>query len=215
MRCDKGDEMGLYTLFERCLSADYVHVENGGDYAVEREGSMLYIFLEHSRGGEDWKNNIDFPAKPYKRMGKTVWYAHRGFLRVWKSLEEHVAKHVLDKTADGVTVVGYSHGGALAVLCHEYVYFNRHDLRGRLWGYGFGSPRVIWKPSAEVVRRYENFTVVRNPDDAVTHLPPSVLGYRHVGKILDISEKGSYSPIDAHRQENILRELSGKGFDEL
>lgn len=204
--------MKLYRLFERCISADYVHVENGGDYSVSKEGEHLYIFLERSDGYEDWKNNLDFPIKAYKRMGKTVWYAHRGFLKVWKSVESHIAEYVLDLDVKRVTVAGYSHGGALAVLCHEYVYFNRPDLRYSLKGYGFGAPRVIYNPDGEVKKRWENFTVVRNPDDAVTYLPPAFLGYKHMGKMLDISEKGSYSAIDAHREENILKELKNGGW---
>ena len=97
------------------------------------------------------------------------------------------------------------------MLCHEYVYFNRPDLRNKLSGYGFGAPRVIWKPSEDIAGRWQNFTGVRNPDDAVTHLPPAFLGYRHMGSVIDISPKGSYSPIDAHREENILNELKRVG----
>ena len=200
--------MTLEELFHRCLNADYVHVENSGDYAIERDRDTLYIYLEHSNGNEDWKNNLDFPARPYKRMGKTAWYAHRGFLRVWKSVEESLADVILTTTASNIVVAGYSHGGALAVLCHEYIWFNRPDMRKNLLGFGFGAPRVIWKPNDGIKERWRRFTLVRNPDDAVTHLPPEFLGYRHVGNILNISEKGSYSPIDAHREENILKSLT-------
>jgi len=199
--------MRIDMLFEKCISANYTHVENAGDYAVEKIGADLYIYLERSDGSEDWRNNLNFPRRAYERMGKTVWYAHRGFLKVWKSIEKYIADAVFDPDVKRITVVGYSHGGALAVLCHEYVYFNRPDLRKSLFGYGFGAPRVIWKPSAEIAERWDNFTVVRNPDDAVTYLPPEFLGYRHMGAMLNISKKGSYSPIDAHREENILKEL--------
>ena len=199
--------MRIDRLFEKCVTANYIHVENGGDYALQRFGSDLYIYLERSDGGEDWKNNLNFPKRAYRRMGKTVWHAHRGFLTVWKSIENYIADAVFDQSVRRVTVVGYSHGGALAVICHEYIYYNRPDLRENLFGYGFGAPRVIWKPSPEIAERWENFTVVRNPDDAVTHLPPELFGYRHVGKMLNISKKGSYSPIDAHREENISKEL--------
>ena len=199
--------MRLDLLFENCVNADYSHVENAGDYALVKKGDELYIYLERSDGAEDWKNNLDFPMRAYKRMGKTAWYAHRGFLRVWKSIEEYVSDAVLDSDIHKITVAGYSHGGGLAVLCHEYIYFNRPDLKNRLLGYGFGCPRVIWNPDKDIEKRWENFTVVRNPDDAVTYLPPEFMGYRHMGRILDISKKGNYSPIDAHREENILKEL--------
>jgi len=57
------------------------------------------------------------------------------------------------------------------------------------------------------MRRWERFTVIRNLDDLVTHMPPAVLGFSHVGELLEIGEKGRYSRVDAHRPENILAEL--------
>ena len=57
--------------------------------------------------------------------------------------------------------------------------------------------------------RWHDFYVIRNIDDAVTHLPPSLLGFRHVGNMIEIGEAGKYSSIDAHRAENYLYELGG------
>ena len=200
--------MDLYRLFKRCLNVSYNHVENSGDYAIERIGNTLYIYLEGSDGIKDWWNNFDFPARPYKRMGRTVWYAHRGFLKVWKSIEKHVAMYIADKSVDSVITVGFSHGAALAVLCHEYIWYNRPDIRNSIYGYGFASPRVIWGiPNGSIKCRWQNFTVIRNIDDIVTHVPPLLLGYHHVGAMKKIGESGRYSRIDAHRPENILYEL--------
>ena len=195
-------------MFERCLNIRYTHIENAGDYALDYKCGTLYIYFEHSNGGEDWRNNFDFPAKPYRRMGTSIWLAHRGFLRVWKSMEEHLAEHIKDPVFKNIITVGYSHGGALATLCHEYIWYNRKDLRESISGYGFGAPRVIWGATSGLYqKRWERFTVVRNIDDAVTHLPPAALGYFHVGKMLEVGERAKYTAIDAHRSENILREL--------
>lgn len=196
--------MKLSELFEKCISVPYIQVENAASFAVERRGTALYLYFEQSRGAADWKNNLDFPARPY-RDGACTWFAHRGFLKVWKSAKEHVAGAIADPGVHSVTVVGYSHGAALAVLCHEYVWFHRPALRQRLLGYGFGCPRVVWGVAPK--ERWEQFTVIRNRNDLVTHLPPAALGYCHVGKMLKIGEKGRYSPVDAHRPENILAEL--------
>ncbi|MBQ2293894.1 MAG: hypothetical protein II258_00815 [Spirochaetales bacterium] len=49
--------------------------------------------------------------------------------------------------------------------------------------------------------------MVRNIEDVVTHLPPAALGYRHVGKMLEIGAKGRYSDVDAHKAKNIEKEL--------
>ena len=198
-------DMKLYELFKRCLYIPYFQTGKSANYATEIKDGILYLYFEKSDGENDWKINFDFPAVPYRRMGKTVWFAHRGFIKVWKEIEEKVKADIFNRKIEGITCVGSSHGAAIAVLCFEYAWFNRPDLKENLFGYGFGCPRVIWGEIPD--DRWENFTVVRNIDDTVTHLPPAVLGYKHVGKILEIGQKGRYTPIDAHRQENILTEL--------
>lgn len=200
--------MTLYELFALCLHIPYSQVGNSANYAVKRERDTLYLFFEGSDGKNDWKNNLDFPVKPYKRMGKTVWFAHRGFLRTWKEIEPFLANKIADKSVRKIVVAGYSHGGALAMLCHEYVWYHRPDLRTVTEGYGFGAPRVFWGVrTAELRSRWKTFTVIRNVDDLITHLPPAFLGFSHMGTLLKIGKKGNYSSIEAHLSKNILNEL--------
>ena len=195
-------------LFKKCISMPYITVENGASFAAERLGSALYLYFEQSRGTTDWRNNLDFPAKPYQRENDALWYAHRGFLRVWKSAEEQVAPELRDPCVRKLVIAGYSHGAALAVPCHEYAWYYRPDLRPRMAGYGFGCPRVVWGIlPPKVKRRWARFTVVRNLGDPVTSLPPCLLGYTHVGRMLEIGARGRYEGVDAHRPENILKEL--------
>ena len=201
--------MNLWELFRRCISRPYIRVENDGDYCVETEGSTLYIYFEDSNGTTDWKNNFDFPAKPYKRMGKTVWFAHRGFMKVWKTLEAHLSPYIMDESIEKIITVGYSHGAAIAVLCHEYIWYNRPDLRENIFGYGFGCPRVFWGIKTHSLKeRWRNFTVIRNLDDIVTHVPPAIFGFSHVGNIMKVGKRGKYSAVDAHRPQNIIEELN-------
>ena len=200
--------MQLYALFSECVHIPYATAGLSANYAVRRENDTLYIFFEKSHGAADWKSNLDVPAKAYKRMGKTVWFAHSGFLAVWKEIEPMLAEVIADTSIRKIVIVGYSHGAAVAVLCHEYVWYNRPDLRDATFGYGFGCPRVFWGiQHPDLKRHWKNFTVIRNIDDLVTHLPPIWLGYSHVGKMLQIGKKGKYCPVDAHRAENILEEL--------
>lgn len=201
-------ESVLHRLFSQCLEAPYITVENQGSFAVRKKGCHLTLFFEKSSGVTDWKNNLDFPCVPYRDMG-TLWFCHRGFLKVWKSIEPYLIKTIQDSSIRRVTVVGYSHGAALAALCHEYIWFHRPDLRGHLVGFGFGCPRFYWGllPRQALLRRWDTFFPIRNGRDIVTHLPPVFLGYRHVQKVLPVGEKNKYSPIDAHRAENYLLEL--------
>lgn len=200
--------MTLSSLFERCLHISYTRVGRSADYARERIGSTLYLYFEASDGAADWKSNLNFPAKPYRRMDGPVWFAHRGFLQVWKTIEPYVADDIADPTVKAIVLVGYSHGAAVAALCHEYVWYHRPDLRKAMRGYGFGCPRVFWGISSSACRRrWAQFCVIRNIDDIVTHVPPAILGFSHVGKMLEIGTRGTYSRVDAHRPENILAEL--------
>lgn len=200
--------MKLYEILLQCISIPYSKIGASANYAVRRKQGTLYLFFEKSDGKTDWKSNLDFPAKPYKRMGKTAWFAHRGFLKEWKELEPTLAEYIADSRVEKIVIAGYSHGGAIAMLCHEYVWYHRPDLRATTEGYGFGCPRVFWGiQTAELKRRWEKFYVIRNVDDIVTHLPPALLGYSHVGKMLKTGTRGKYSAIQAHYAENILTEL--------
>lgn len=192
-------------LFKRCLNAKYTTVSEGGDYAVEINGDTLSLLFEKSDGREDWINNFDFPAKPYKNMEQS-WYCHRGFLKVWKAIEPHVADHIMNPEIRKIEIIGYSHGAAIALLCYEYCIFNRPDAEVR--GVGFGCPRVFWGAvPKEVKARFENFQVIRNGIDIVTHVPPAVFGFRHISKIVLIGDGDSRGPIKDHYPSEYLKHL--------
>lgn len=204
--------MHPYDILQQCLVVPYFRHGATADYAAVRTGGSLYLYFEDSNGRGDWKRNLDFPAKPYRRQKDGLWFCHRGFLRVWKDLEPVLAPMIADSSVRRIVVAGYSHGAALAVLCHEYIWFHRPDLRGALEGWGFGCPRVLWGPMPQsLYRRWDTFITVRNVPDLVTHLPPSLLGYHHVGTMLEIGAKGRYSPTEAHLAENYLHELQAAG----
>ena len=198
--------MTLAHLFTKCLHAPYVTGRRGADLYVERQGSTLYLYFQCSNGARDWLNNLDFPVRAFACEDGKCLYAHRGFARVFEAVIPAVEEAASDSAVRAAVTVGYSHGAALVVLCHGYLWHNHPPLRGRLTGYGFGCPRVLWGriPHREI---WDSFTVIRNLNDIVTHVPPACWGYRHVGHTLQIGEKGRYSSVDAHRPENILREL--------
>ena len=200
----------LLSLFRRCLYATYIHVGQGADYAIERRGHTLYLLFEHSNGEEDWKSNLNFPARAYQN-GNERWYVHRGFLAVWKAVRDEIEAAVAAAMAQAplaeIVCVGYSHGAARCGLATEdmvYLYGERLSV----CGYGFGCPRFVFgRLPAATGQRFTCFTVIRNRPDAVTYLPPALFGYRHVGGLLEIGEKGRYSPIDAHRPEAYISSL--------
>jgi len=197
----------LRALFSQCLSRTYTNVENSASFDIVNENGTLFIFLEASHGREDWDNNLNFRIQPYDDMAP-VWYCHAGFLKVFKSLLPYIMPHILDPQTRRAVITGYSHGGALAILCHEAMVFHRPELVQHVKTFAFGAPRVLFGSVPEAVRkRFSELYLIQNTGDAVTHLPPAILGYRHVGNKILIGQKGAYSPIDAHRPESYLAAL--------
>lgn len=194
--------MNLYNAMKECLSAPYVHVENGGDFYALRDGETLKLYFEWSDGKEDWKNNFDFPAKPYKHMNH-LWFCHRGFLKVWKSIEPYLVPEIVSPEVKRIEIVGYSHGAAIALLCYEYCIFNRPDCE--VEGAGFGCPRVFWGIVPKKVKeRFNNFKVVRNGRDIVTYVPPVLFGFRHISEIVEIGQRNI---VVDHFDTEYLKEL--------
>ena len=197
----------LNRLFRECLHRSYRETDDAVSWDFFRRGNTLYLYFEPSNGTRDWINNFTFHAVPYREM-QPEWQCHAGFLKCWKSVKPHVEALISDATLSRVIIVGYSHGGALAVLCHEFVYFHRPDLQKSIYGFGFGCPRVLYGClPEEIAERWRQFYVIRNADDLITHLPPRVLGYCHVGNLVTIGESEDYNSIDAHRPESYLRAL--------
>lgn len=203
----------LFEQYIRCLSFKkrYKHLENGASYIVVPDGNKLYIYFQWSKGAKDWVNNFRFlarPVRPYKDLRDGMWFCHGGFLEVWKSIEPLVADEIRNIKYDYIEVGGYSHGAAIAQLCYEYIKYHRQDVVVK--GVGFGCPRVVWGilPSA-VKTRFEGFKVVRNCKDIVTHVPPVIFGFRHVGEIIKI---GSFSEgmFDDHRPELYIESLESE-----
>lgn len=201
----------LYSLFLKTLNGNYIKLrEEAASYRAERRGKTLFLFFEKSNGAMDWRNNLDFPAAPYRDMEER-WFVHRGFLRVFKALEPQIAPMVADRSVEKIVISGYSHGAALALLTHEYCMFHRPDLAEKIFGYGFGCPRVVWGVCGKKIKaRFDCFTVVKCGRDLVTHLPPALFGYRRVGKLIEVGEKYSMGMIGAHRPESYLFALKPK-----
>lgn len=185
----------LSKLFHECAyDVVYQQVGDSVNYAFVEEDDTLYIYFEGSNSISDWVRNFLFPSKPYKDMDIT-YRVHRGFLAAWKEVEDIIIAKICEDTDDGqykykhIVVVGYSHGGALAGFCHECVWFWRPDLRENgLEGYGFEAPRFYagWHVKKELKERWAKFTVIRTNNDIVTHCPPWLFRFTHVGSILKV-----------------------------
>lgn len=197
--------MTLYEIFESVLNAYYLHTNEGISYSMKiYNEDTLVILFEKSNGRRDWSTNFNFLSKNVKG----IFYAHRGFLRGFNNVKPYISPCICDKTVKRIMIAGYSHGAALALLTYAYAVTKRPDIKPYITGYGFGCPRVIYgNPRKEFYNLFANFTVIRNCRDIVTHLPPMLLGYRHVGQLRHIGRHGWYGFIASHRAESYEIEL--------
>ncbi len=197
----------LEEYFIACLEASYQTVEGGVDFAVERNGDVLFLFFEQSRGAEDWMKNLQFQAVPYREM-HPMWKCHAGFLQAWKCVLPHIEAVMQEPGIRRVTLIGYSHGAAIALLCHEWIWYHFPHLRKNLCGFGFGCPRVLYGClPPRIAKRWRSFFIIRNGRDAVTHLPPAVMGYCHTGSLIEIGQGSERGAVDDHRPRSYLEAL--------
>ena len=163
---------------------------SGVEYAIHRRGSQLTIVFRGTDSAADWRSNFRFARKviPYDNESTRV-RVHEGFLTAYKS--PRVRGRILqcwDDSIQKVRVTGHSRGAALAVLCGlDIQYHHPHCCLEVLL---FGCPRV---GNAAFAQSYNKrvFTTfnVRCGSDLITHLPPALLGYRHVGVKIHIGPR--------------------------
>mgnify|MGYP002521530496 FL=1 len=201
-------------LFEICQDPwDWKTVGDHVNYKTTLIRKTLFIFFQGSQEKIDWVRNFSFKRKPYKDM-PIEYKIHGGFLAAWKEVEDTIGTLISDKTAvTRIIICGYSHGAALAALCHEYCWFHREDLDdgNNLIGFGFEPPRIFGSkevPSA-LMERWANFTTFINCRDIVPHLPPKCFGFSHVGKIAYLGSlaRPKYGIFQSHYQASVDFEL--------
>lgn len=214
----------LDKLFENCAyNIKYEQIGKNVNYAFVEDGETLYIYFQGSSSIFDWVRNFLFFKRPYKRMNIT-FFVHSGFLSAWKEVENIISNKILEKVPlqDGhydykfkkIISVGYSHGGALSGLCHEFVWFNRPDIRNNIFGVGFESPRFYRGlfVNKKLKERWENYIVIRNHFDIVTFLPPRLFLFTHVGTVCTLNQTSTVNYkrpkcIGAHYPSAVLESL--------
>ena len=170
-----------------CLVKD---AASGVEYTVHRnsEDTLTIVFRGTDSMG-DWRGNFMFARKaiPYGNTASPV-RVHRGFLNAYKSprVRQRILPLIGHHTKK-VRIAGHSRGAALAALCALDIQY--HYPHCCLQVLLFGCPRVGNKAFAKSYDRrvFQTFNV-QNGGDPVPHLPPALLGYRHVGVRLRVGK---------------------------
>lgn len=166
----------MFTYLKEIKHSQFKTAGNDVQYIITVNDSEknIYIWFEESCGKVDWKNNLNFPVKIYKKQ-KSCLKAARGWGDAWKSCKDQIAAEYLQtlmKHFEYDTVIcGWSYGGAVAVLAAEDIYYRTgRKPHVRTWG----APKVLWgRKTQKYVRSccasYAQFTHV---NDCVPLLPP-------------------------------------------
>lgn len=196
------------SLFKTCVSIPYDSAGSDVNYKLVRNDSVLNIFFQGSDSALDWINNFKFRAKPYDGMPNS-WKCHGGFLQCWNIAKPFIEEVLYDTSITDIIITGYSHGAAIAALCHEFCWYNRPDIRNNIRGYGIGCPRIFahWAVPKSLKRRWANFFVVRKDNDLVTHVPFKLLRFSHVSRPIVIGSRKDENMIKSHYPDVYIREL--------
>ena len=144
----------------------------------------------------DWWDNLNaIPTdgllgqvhKGFQKALEDVWPKMRTTIRALR--QESRKRKILPRP---LWLTGHSLGGALATLAAAELLYHDESFYGV---YTFGQPRVGDREfmrtfNAEAKTRFFRF---QNNNDIVTRIPARIMGYRHVGSFIYISEGGDLS----------------------
>lgn len=182
------------SVFNYCLHKPWVTVGDDVQYKVVNEPDRVILALQGSSSISDWKANFDFWITPYKNM-PVKWYAHRGFVKKWKSARQQIFDAVIPLLGSKQFIItGYSHGADLTILGHEDFMFNNYEPES----FAYAPSRVLWLPKKIIRKRFAKLHCIRAGGDIFTHLPPALAGYRRVGTDERIGPRRLFLSIDYH-----------------
>lgn len=171
---------------KRPFNQENTETDTQWDYSIDESGKLTLRF-EESRSSIDWKLNFSFLRQPYRGM-KPRFRVHSGFLKKYKSIRTTLFDVLAKSEYTTIEILGYSQGGALALLAHEDIWFHKPDFReGKLFTITFATPKVFgWRAPKE---RWHGVVRIQNGNDAVTKIPFWFLGYKHVGTPINLGSK--------------------------
>ena len=202
------DDLQLYRLYQMCLAvwrrrdqfADtgwelryhYQEQTNTQSLILEQNDTLYLVF----RGSDVGRSEVDrrhngmiVRRRPGFGSLRGNVRVHSGFLEKYQSVRDDLLQIAAQSEASRIVTVGHSAGGALALLAFIDLLDVEPDRT--LYTVGFGAPRVLNRAGARFLERSgleDRILRVVNGADLVTRLPPAILGYRHAGNRIEISE---------------------------
>jgi triacylglycerol lipase len=142
----------------------------------------------------NWVSDFDVGLKV------TPGRMHRGFDKAFDAVSAQVTQALAERGADLLLITGHSMGAALAVIAADHC-LSEQNVRATAV-YAFGMPRVGDEDFAVRYNGTLGATTYRlvHGDDIVATVPPSRLGFRHVGHLIRCA-RGSRFPAELPSME--------------
>lgn len=133
-----------------------------------------------------WASDLDAVYTNWHDRGKVHLGFHKRFAEIYEPTLKMLKKARSILPNADIIVSGHSMGGAVATLMSSELKRNQPVSLHPTWVFTYGSPRVGNKVFASYVNAQfgSNLVRVMNEMDMVTDLPPTLLGYRHTGKLV-------------------------------
>jgi len=132
----------------------------------------------------NWFSDFDVGLNVGPRLKLTPGRLHRGFDKAFEAVSAQVAEALVERGAEPLLITGHSMGAALAVIAADHC-LSESNVRATAV-YAFGMPRIGDEDFAARYNDTLGATTYRlvHGDDIVATVPPSRLGFRHVGRLI-------------------------------
>lgn len=170
---------------------------NGSQAVIVEHHNYNVLCFRGSDQTSDWVKNARFIST--KDFGYSL---HRGFKEAVDDLYSMVRNRLYSVGhRKPLYITGHSLGGAMAVICAMRFSEPCIKFAGL---YTFGQPRVFKNGSAQKFGRVVKGKYFRyeNNNDAVPHLPPWFLNYKHTGNLRYIDVSGR-----VHNRYSLFRSI--------
>lgn len=148
---------------------------------VDKVEKKIRLLFQGSVSKTDWRINLQFPVKPYKRQTIT-WFGCKGWVKAYKSCND-IIMDAISKTINEypkyiIEVSGHSLGGVMTIYAAEDINY-RFGIKPEV--ITFGCPKCVFgsKTKKYIYNCFSSIIQYRNINDFVTYNPP-LIGYKHI-----------------------------------
>jgi len=199
----------LLSEFKACIGGEWKTCGKDVQYRIDRVGpNQAYLSFQGTCSKVDLGVDLKVFCNPFKEKLKDKYgnVLHHGFQEGFESAFEIIHQELITMGIQYVDIRGYSLGAAYATLFALYLPKVNIETEAIV----FGCPRIFWLPSKELkIEAKKRILRIENYDDIICHLPPCILGFKHIGHVYKIGMAEGFYDFNNHLAQRYITELKG------